>query len=135
MGNNLDHMTKGLPMFDSTKSMAYQANPDDTKKENIQLHINNFWRSQLAVIGIEGLPTSIASAGNVIYKDIKFRCSMRIPPQLSSKIVVETLGEKLTADGPDSFGAKIEFEVLDAGDGFDAPDLPEPLKACLNSAT
>jgi hypothetical protein len=84
MGNNLDHMTKGLPMFDSTKSMAYCANPTDSKKENIQLHINNFWRSQLAVIGIEGLPTNIASAGNVIYKDMKFRCSMRIPPQLSS---------------------------------------------------
>ena len=135
MGNNLAHMTKGLPMFDSTKSMAYYANPTDPKKENIQLHINNFWRSQLAVIGIEGLPTNIASAGNVIYKDIKFRCSLRIPPQLSSQKVVEILKEKLTAEGEDTFGAKIELEVLDAGDGFDAPDLPEPLKGFLNQAT
>ena len=50
-------------------------------------------------------------------------------------MVVETLREKLTASGDDTFGAKIEFEVLDAGDGFDAPDLPENLKTCLNSAT
>lgn len=35
MGNNLDHMTKGLPMFDSTKSMAYLGNPTDPKKENV----------------------------------------------------------------------------------------------------
>lgn len=81
------------------------------------------------------MPTSIASAGNVIYKDMKFRCSMRIPPQLSSKMVVETLKEKLTAAGDDTFGAKIEFTVLDAGDGFDAPDLPEHFKKPLNSAT
>ena len=70
MGQNLDHMTKGLPMFDSTKSMAFYNNPTDPLAENTQLHINNFWRSQLAVIGIEGLPTNIASAGNVIYRDI-----------------------------------------------------------------
>ena len=50
-------------------------------------------------------------------------------------MVVDTLKEKLTAEGEDTFGAKIEFTVLDAGDGFDAPDLPEKLKTCLNSAT
>jgi len=46
------------------------------------------WRSQLAVIGVEGLPTDIASAGNVIYKGMKFRCSMRIPAHLSSEKIV-----------------------------------------------
>ena len=35
MGNNLDHMTKGLPMFDSTKSMAFKQNSADPKKENV----------------------------------------------------------------------------------------------------
>lgn len=84
---------------------------------------------------MEGLPADIASAGNVIYKGMKFRMSMRIPPRISSKFVVDTLREKLTAPGPETFGAKIEFECLDSGDGFDAPDLPAELKSQLNEAT
>ena len=60
---------------------------------------------------------------------------MRIPPGLPSKKCVEILEEKLTAQGDDTFGARIEFECLDAGDGFDAPDLPAKLKQCLNEAT
>lgn len=60
---------------------------------------------------------------------------MRIPPRLSSKKCVEILEEKLTAQGDDTFGAQIQFECLDAGDGFDAPDLPAELKRCLNEAT
>jgi len=54
---------------------------------------------------------------------------------LSSKMCIDVLKEKLLADGPDTFGAKLTFDCLDGGDGFDAPDLPEKMKACLNSAT
>ena len=75
------------------------------------------------------MPTDVSSAGNVIYKGMKFRCSMRIPPRLSAKKVVEDLKKKLTKPGPETFGAKLEFECLDLGDGFDAPDLPAKLKA------
>jgi len=122
-------------MFNTTKSMAYALNSTDAKAENVQLFINNCWRSQLAVIGIEGLPSNLSSAGNVIYKEVKYRCSMRIPPHLPSQKCVEVLKEKLTAPGEETFGAKIDFEVLDAGDGFDAPDLPEKIKNGLNKAT
>lgn len=135
MGENLEHLTKGLPMFDSTKSMAYETNKEDSIAENVVLHKNNFWRSQLAVIGVEGLPTDIASAGNVIYKSMKFRMSLRIPPRLSSQNVVNILKEKLTAPGPETFGAKIEFELQDAGDGFDAPDLPPKIRGSLDKCT
>ena len=135
MGENLEHLSQSFPLLETTKSMAYHASGGDTKKENVQLHINSFWRSQLSIIGIEGLPTDINSAGNVIYKEMKLRCSMRIPPRISAKFVVDTLREKLTAEGPDTFGAKIEFTCVDAGDGFDAPDLPPALKAQLNEAT
>ena len=60
---------------------------------------------------------------------------MRIPAHLSSQKVVDTLKEKLTASGPETFGAVLEFECLDFGDGFDAPDLPQDLKAYLNEAS
>lgn len=93
MGENLEHLGQSLPLLDTTKSMAHSQSAGDAKKENVQLHINSFWRSQLAVIGVEGVPTDINSAGNVIYKDMKFRCSMRIPPHISAKFVVDTLRE------------------------------------------
>jgi acetylornithine deacetylase/succinyl-diaminopimelate desuccinylase-like protein len=66
---------------------------------------------------------------------MKLRCSLRIPPLLSSKDVVAKLEEKFTQPGDDTFGAKVEFTVVDLGDGFDAPDLPDNLKSCLNAAT
>jgi hypothetical protein len=135
MGDNLEFMPIGLPMFDSTKSMAFKNSGGDQKAENTQLHTNAFWRSQLAVIGIEGLPTSIASAGNVIYKELKFRCSMRLPPGLKSTEISAKLNEILTAPGDDTFGSLIEFKLIDGADGFDAPDLPEKFKKCLNEAT
>lgn len=114
--------------------MAYLANSTDEKAENVQLFKNNAWRTQLAVIGIEGLPSDLSAAGNAIYKGLKFRCSMRIPPHLKNEKVCEILKEKITANGPDTFGAQIEFEVIDANDGFDAPDLPVNIKTGLQKA-
>ena len=81
------------------------------------------------------MPLNIASAGNVLYKQMKFRCSMRIPPGLSSKYVVDTLKTKLEAPGDETFGAVIEFTLIDGNDGFDAPDLPPFLKTCLRDVT
>lgn len=66
---------------------------------------------------------------------MKFRLSLRIPPKLQSTTVAKILEEKLTAPGPETFGAKIEFELVDAGDGFDAPDLPEKFKKALEDST
>ena len=59
------------------------------------------------------MPTDVNSAGNVIYKGMRFRCSMRIPPHMSAKEVVKNLKKKLMKPGPETFGAKIEFECLD----------------------
>ena len=59
---------------------------------------------------------------------------MRIPPYLSNKKVVETLQQRLTEQDKDTFGAIIEFECIDSGDGFDAPDLPSAMKESLNQA-
>lgn len=60
---------------------------------------------------------------------------MRVPPRLSCKEVIETLRQKLTAPGPETFDAEIQFECTDFGDGFDSPDLPANIKAALNDAT
>ena len=102
--------------------------------EILQLLKNNFWRSQLAVIGIEGLPANLSSAGNTLYKQLKYRLSMRLPPNLDCQEAVKILREKLTADGPETFGADIKFELADASNGFDAPDLKPAFKSALGLA-
>jgi hypothetical protein len=65
--------------------------------ENFEIIINNNWRPTLSVIGFEGLPT-LAKAGNVVYKELKLRCSLRLPPTLHStkaaEIVSKILNEK-----------------------------------------
>lgn len=45
LGETNEHMTKGLPMFEQTKSMAFAANAADPVAENVQLFMNNAWRS------------------------------------------------------------------------------------------
>ena len=97
----------------------------------MQLLKNNFWRSQLAVIGIEGLPANLSSAGNTLYKQLKYRLSLRLAPNLDCQEAVKILREKLTADGPETFGADIQFDLADASNGFDAPDLKPAFKSAL----
>mmetsp|Transcript_3073 Transcript_3073/g.2050 ORF Transcript_3073/g.2050 Transcript_3073/m.2050 type:complete len:108 (-) Transcript_3073:176-499(-) len=74
------------------------------------------------------MPTNIENAGNVIYKELKFRMSMRLAPTHDSTKIVELLKSKFTEKKDDTFGAVVEFSVVDAGDGFSAPDLPKDVK-------
>ena len=67
----------------------------------------------LTVTGISGLPNDLAMAGNVIYKDMTMRCSMRLPPTLAWEKANEILKEKLTQTSSDSFGAKLEYTLVD----------------------
>ena len=72
-------MSTGLPLLKDVKSLAYNKG----EEENYELHLNNFWRPQLAVIGFEGLP-NMKIGGNVIYKELSMKLSLRLPPTLSS---------------------------------------------------
>merc|ERR1719362_266283 len=44
------------------------------------MNLGQWWRPALSVIGIEGLPSDLSKAGNVVYKELKFRLSMRTAP-------------------------------------------------------
>ena len=88
------------------------------------------------MIGIEGMPSDLAMAGNVVYKELKYRLSMRVGPIHDC----EELTEKLRVafmEAPESvtYGAKIDFEVVDKGSGFCAPDLPENVESAVNLST
>lgn len=86
------------------------------------------------MIGVEGLPSNLNSAGNTLYKQLKYRLSLRLAPNLDCEKARKILENKLTAPGPETFGADIKFELADASNGFDAPDLKPTFKDALEDA-
>lgn len=51
-------------MLPGVKHQAFEHTGKPDSEENLQLHLNNWWRPQLTVIGMQGLPTDLAMAGN-----------------------------------------------------------------------
>ena len=61
---------------------------------------------------------------------------MRLAPTHKGDKVVEMLRHQfIERQEDDTFGAKIEFEVVDVAEGFAAPDLPLNIKEIINSST
>ena len=129
-------LTEGLPMHPGVQHQACRHTGQPDSKENLELHLNNWWRPQLTVIGMEGLPTNLNMAGNAIVRDLKLRCSMRLAPTQKGSEVVDRLREILLKDKRDeTFGAKIDFEIVDVADGFCAPEFPETLRKIVFEST
>ena len=99
------------------------------------MHLANWWKPSLSIIGVAGMPNNLAQAGNVIYKDLTLRCSVRLAPTSNGMEMNKLLEEELTKETNDCFQAKLEYTLLDVGDGFSAPDLPADVKTKLNTAT
>ena len=109
---------------------AYDGAPDC--QEKLQALLNYCWKPTLTVIGIEGLPSDLSKAGNVIYSQLKYRLSMRTAPNQDTEVLAELLRKAfMEAPVEDSFGAKVEFQIIDQGNGFCAPDLPEDIKSVV----
>lgn len=56
----------------------HAAAPD--AKEKLEMNLSQWWKPTLTVIGVEGMPSDLALAGNVVYKELKYRLSMRTGP-------------------------------------------------------
>ena len=93
------------------------------------------WRPQLTVIGIQGLPSDLSKAGNVVVKELKYRCSLRIAPSQDGNKIAKQLEKTLLAKGKDTWNAKIDFEMCDVGNGFVPPDLPPKLNQIVKDAS
>jgi len=116
------------------QAFPHKGQPD--AKENLELHLNNWWRPQLSVIGMQGLPTDLAMAGNAIVKELKLRLSMRLAPTQKGADVEKRLRQLLVEEQRDeTFGAKISLEVVDIGDGFCAPEMDDNLKKIVFEST
>lgn len=87
-------------------------------EEGADLALNRAWRAQLAVTGLDGLP-SIAGAASVMQPMTALRLGLRLPPTMDPEQAGRDLKGLLEADPP--YGADVFFAVDFASPGWHAP--------------
>ncbi len=100
--------------------------------ELTELVLNRTWRPQLAVIGIDGLP-SPGDAGNVLLPFTRTQLSLRLPPTLDGEGAGARLRALLEKDPP--YGAHVVFELGSSATGWNAPPLAPWLGQSLARAS
>lgn len=84
-----------------------------------ELILNRTWRPTLSVTGADGLPKP-ENAGNVTLPWVKVKLSFRLAPTCDAQLAVDTIKKILETEPP--FGAKVSFEIKEAGTGWNAPE-------------
>jgi acetylornithine deacetylase/succinyl-diaminopimelate desuccinylase-like protein len=97
-----------------------------------ELALNRAWRPQLAITGIDGLPT-IAKAASVMQPSTALKLSLRVPPTLDSVAAGETLKALLEADPP--YGCEVSFDIDFVSPGWHAPATAAWLEASLDEGS
>src|SRR6516162_6870601 len=85
-----------------------------------ELVLNRTWRPQLAVTGIDGLP-SPTDAGNVLLPSTVAKLSLRLPPGLDAAKAADIVRTLLEKDPP--YGARVVFDPESNAVGWHAPSL------------
>ena len=93
-----------------------------------ELVLNRTWRPQLAVIGIDGLP-SPGDAGNVLLPYTRVQLSLRLPPTLDAEGAAVALRTLLEKDPP--YGAYVGFDLGSTATGWHAPAVAPWLEQSL----
>lgn len=100
--------------------------------DKVELILNRTWRPQLAITGVDGLP-SLASAGNVLRPSTSLKLSLRLPPTTNGARAGEFVKRLLEADPP--YGAKVTFKLEKDGGGWNAPQLSAWLEGAVAKAS
>ncbi|WP_129790506.1 M20/M25/M40 family metallo-hydrolase [Sphingosinicella sp. CPCC 101087] len=112
-----------LPFLDGVRPVA-----DDAA----ELALNRAWRPQLAITGMDGLP-SIADAAAVMHPWLALKVSLRLPPTLDAQAAAEKVKALLEAQPP--YGARVEFRAELVSPGWHAPPLAQWLRTSLEAAS
>jgi len=96
-----------MPLLPGVRTLSHYH--PNTEEQNYHQLLNVMWRPQLAVIGMKGMQP-LETAGNVTYKELTFRCSLRLPPTLKCTDAEKSLrkiifSEKETGAFDPTFGA------------------------------
>lgn len=99
---------------------------------SLELLLNTFWRPQLSVTGLDGLPP-VANAGNVTIPSLSVMLSLRTPPTLDTEKAAQVLKAIFEKEPP--FDAKVSFHFESAADGWMAPSLSKWLAQANETAS
>jgi acetylornithine deacetylase/succinyl-diaminopimelate desuccinylase-like protein len=97
-----------------------------------ELVLNRTWRPQLAVIGMDGLPTP-QNAGNVLLPYTTARLSLRLPPTLPGADAGRVL-KQLLEDSP-PYHSDVRFDGAESASGWNAPELSPWLEEAVSRAS
>ena len=103
-----------------------------TSDDRAELVLNRTWRPALSVTGVSGIP-SLENAGNVLRPYTALELSLRLPPTADAADAARRLKVLLESDPP--LGAKVQFELGEPGQGWEAPALASWLEAAVDGAS
>jgi acetylornithine deacetylase/succinyl-diaminopimelate desuccinylase-like protein len=101
-------------------------------EDKVELILNRTWRAQLAITGVDGLP-SLDSAGNVLRPGTAVKLSLRLPPTLDGEKAGDFVKQLLEKDPP--YGAKVGVTLEKDGSGWNAPELSQWLADAVSGAS
>ena len=102
------------------------------KLENgAELLLNNTWRPQLSITGIDGIPD--LKGGNVLRKQTSIKMSIRLPPSLKVSVAENALKKTLTTNVP--YNAKVNILGSFGGEGFINNDFNPWLSDSMSNAS
>lgn len=120
----------GLPDFTARYPLLDGVGPARSTTEELLRATS--WEPSLEVTGLEGAPPP-ATAGNVLRPFTTAKLSIRLPPTADAQAATRALVERLTTDPP--YGARVTVDVVDASDGWHAPEEEPWLRAALDEAS
>ena len=94
--------------------------------------LNRAWRPQLAVTGVDGLP-SVADAAAVMQPSTQLKLSLRLPPTLDAQAAALRLKTLLESDPP--YASQVGFRIDMVSQGWHAPDTAPWLSDSLERAS
>ncbi|KRX02129.1 hypothetical protein PPERSA_06324 [Pseudocohnilembus persalinus] len=117
-----DKIYNQFPYFENTQPVT---------KNNLEGYLNNTWRPTISYIGADGMPPT-QTAGNVLRPYTTIGVSMRTPPTLPSKEKAKEFKELVESNPP--YNATVKYDLIDAGNGWDAPKYLDFLNESIQQA-
>lgn len=114
----------------STYTFVNQTQP--LQQNGAEAILNRTWRPTLSVTGQEGLPP-IETAGNVTLPHLSVKISFRLPPIVDAAKAAQALKETFETNPPHH--AKVKFDILEYGSGWNAPTLAPWLETANDVAS
>ncbi len=103
-----------------------------TTTDPVEALLKRTWMPTLSVTGADGFP-ALADAGNVLRPYTAFKLSLRLPPLVDAAMAVQQLKALLEDNAP--YQARVTFEGLSAGTGWNAPSTAPWLEQAVNAAS